>query len=105
MNKQVTKSGVVLHLFYNWTKAQMLQNVHSYWLMSDTLTPLTSLRIIFFIIEFLFCEELTERTTGADIFDCLNGYITGEGFQWEKCVGLCTDGVAAMTGKKSSRSR
>lgn len=51
--------------------------------------------------DFLFCEELKERTTGADIFDCLNGYITAEGFQWEKCVGLCTDGAAAMTGKKS----
>lgn len=44
----------------------------------------------------------TERTNdGADIFDCLNGFKTSEGFQWDNCVGLCTDSAAAMTGKKS----
>lgn len=51
--------------------------------------------------DFLIQEELKERMTGADIFYCLNGYVMAEGFQWEKCVGLCTDGAAAMTGKKS----
>lgn len=51
--------------------------------------------------DFMFCEELKERTTGEAIFDRLNSYILAEGLQWANCVGLCTDGAAAMTGKRS----
>lgn len=52
----------------------------------------------------LFCDESKkrkEKSQGLTFFDSLNGYKTAEGFQEEKCVGLCTDEAAAMTGKKS----
>lgn len=51
--------------------------------------------------EFLFCKSLPQRTTAADIFSVLDCYIRDHGISWEKCRGVCTDGAAAMTGKKS----
>lgn len=51
--------------------------------------------------EFLCCKELPQSTTAGEIFRVLNEYITGHGLLWERCIGICTDGAAAMTGRHS----
>ena len=43
---------------------------------------------------------LPTNTRAAEVFKCLNDYISGE-VNWSFCVGMCTDGVAAMTGRLS----
>ncbi|XP_029372249.1 SCAN domain-containing protein 3-like [Echeneis naucrates] len=40
------------------------------------------------------------NTTAAELFKSLDGYITGK-LKWSCCVGICTDGAAAMTGRLS----
>ena len=37
------------------------------------------------------------NTTAAELFKSLNDYISGK-LKWSFCVGICTDGVAAMIG-------
>lgn len=51
--------------------------------------------------EFLFCRALTIRTTGEDIFQMVDGFIKENKLDWTKCVGICTDGARAMTGRFS----
>ncbi|XP_054276637.1 zinc finger BED domain-containing protein 5-like [Macrosteles quadrilineatus] len=51
--------------------------------------------------DMLFCEILPTHTTGEDIFVKLNGFINEHDLDWNKCVGLCTDGAAAMVGRHS----
>jgi zinc finger BED domain-containing protein 5/7/8/9 len=41
------------------------------------------------------------QTTSAEIFRVMNEYIIKSNIDWSKCVGICTDGAAAMTGKHS----
>jgi hypothetical protein len=50
--------------------------------------------------EFMFCLPLSERCTGSDIFKVVNDYFTAEDISWANCVGICTDGAAALTGYK-----
>jgi hypothetical protein len=47
--------------------------------------------------EFMFCLPLSE-STGSDIFKAVNDYFTAEDISWANCVGICTDGAAALTG-------
>ena len=47
----------------------------------------------------LFCNSLELHTTGKDIFDCVDNYITKHGIGLDKCISVCTDGAKAMTGK------
>lgn len=54
-----------------------------------------------FVEEILFCKALESRTTGKEIFQVLDGYINSNGLDWSRCVGVCSDGAAAMTGKNS----
>ncbi|XP_060772998.1 SCAN domain-containing protein 3-like [Neoarius graeffei] len=49
--------------------------------------------------DFLFCKVLAGTTTAGEIFRMLDGYISGHGLIWGHCVGVCTDGAAAMTGR------
>ena len=44
--------------------------------------------------------SLPTNTTGAELFKSLDGYISGQ-LKWYFCVGICTDGAAAMTGRLS----
>lgn len=43
---------------------------------------------------------LPSNTTGTQLFKSLNDYISGK-LNWSFCVGICTDGAAAMTGRIS----
>lgn len=54
-----------------------------------------------FVEELLFCEEIEGRTTGQDIFGVLDEFMQKNSIDWSHCVGVCTDGAAAMTGKHS----
>ncbi|GFY40969.1 SCAN domain-containing protein 3 [Trichonephila inaurata madagascariensis] len=51
--------------------------------------------------EDLLCAlPLPTDTTGAELFKSLDGYISRQ-LKWFFCVGICTDGAAAMTGRLS----
>jgi len=50
------------------------------------------------IEEFLCCLQLPGRTTSSEVFRSLNNCVQEQGLDWGKCVGVCTDGAANMTG-------
>lgn len=54
-----------------------------------------------FYEEFLFCRTLSIRTTGEDIFHMVDSFVKENQLDWSKCVGICTDGARAMTGRFS----
>jgi len=45
-------------------------------------------------------NALRASTTASGLFKSLNEYITGK-LNWSSCVGVCTDGAAAMIGSLS----
>lgn len=51
--------------------------------------------------DFLFCRTLTDRATGEQLFATLDSFISDNGLDWQSCVGICSDGARAMTGKYS----
>jgi hypothetical protein len=50
--------------------------------------------------DFMLWLPLSERCTGSDIFKAVNDYFTAEYTSWANCVGICTDGAAALTRHK-----
>uniref|UniRef100_A0A8C4GRW1 Zinc finger BED domain-containing protein 5 n=1 Tax=Dicentrarchus labrax TaxID=13489 RepID=A0A8C4GRW1_DICLA len=48
----------------------------------------------------LFCRPLQSHTTGQAIFNVLDVFIPKYGLAWDRCIGLCTDGARAMTGRE-----
>ena len=50
--------------------------------------------------EILFCKELPGKTTAAEIFKLLNDFIVSHSLDWQNCIGICTDGATAMTGRR-----
>jgi hypothetical protein len=50
--------------------------------------------------EFMFCLPLSDRCAGSDIFKAVNDYFTAEDISWANCVGIFTDGAAALTEHK-----
>ena len=48
--------------------------------------------------DLLFCQPLHGLTTGIDIFQTVDDFFQEVGLLWTDCVGVCTDGAAAMTG-------
>ncbi|XP_025197550.1 zinc finger BED domain-containing protein 5-like [Melanaphis sacchari] len=53
------------------------------------------------IEEFLFCKPLQTHTTSEIIFTTINEYLIEINLPWSKCVGFCSDGARAMTGRLS----
>ena len=56
------------------------------------------------IKEFFFCKPLEGQTTTVKIFKVLNDFIEQNGISWEKCVGVCSDGARAVTGRRGGCS-
>ncbi|KAL4153167.1 hypothetical protein QTP88_001000 [Uroleucon formosanum] len=48
--------------------------------------------------QFLCCKQLTERTTGQNVFDSISSYLDKFNITWDQCVGICTDGAPSMFG-------
>ena len=51
--------------------------------------------------EFLFCSDLETTTKSGDILAKIESFFISGGLQWEKLIGVCTDGAPAMLGSKS----
>ena len=51
--------------------------------------------------EFLFCQEMKERTTAKDVFDLVDGFLRENLLVWNKVRSVCTDGAPAMIGHRS----
>jgi len=53
--------------------------------------------------DILSVSELPTNTTSSEIFKVLNGFIEERerGLERKKCVGVCTDGAACLTGRNS----
>lgn len=49
--------------------------------------------------DLLFCRPLKARTTAENIFFKINQFFEENSLNWKDCLGVCTDGAAAMTGK------
>lgn len=51
--------------------------------------------------DMLFSKTLPSRSTGEQIFKALNEYMQEHEIDWKKCVGFCSDGARALTGRQS----
>ena len=51
--------------------------------------------------EFLFCQEMKERTRAKDVFDLANAFLRENSIAWNKVGSVCTDGAPAMIGHRS----
>ncbi|XP_076799889.1 protein FAM200C-like [Clavelina lepadiformis] len=51
--------------------------------------------------EMLFCRPLETTTKAEDVFKVVATYFDNNGIEWEKLVGVCTDGAPAMLGSRS----
>jgi hypothetical protein len=45
------------------------------------------------------CKRLPTHTTGEDIFNLTDLYISGKDLRWNQCVDICTDSAQSMVGK------
>ena len=51
--------------------------------------------------EFLFCQEMKERTRAKDVFDLVHAFLRENLIAWNKVESVCTDGAPAMIGHRS----
>ena len=49
--------------------------------------------------DLLFCKPILTNCTAQELFTILNSFIQKNSLEWEYCVGLCTDGARAMSGR------
>ena len=92
---------------------QLIEQIESakwYSLQIDESTDVANLALWLLYIRFEHCCNVKEEylcsislptnTTSSEIFKALNNYIVDQsGLSWKFCVGVCTDGAAAMTGR------
>ena len=49
--------------------------------------------------DLLFCKPILTNCKAHELFAILNNLFLENNFQWKYCVGLCTDGARAMSGR------
>ena len=49
--------------------------------------------------EFLFCQEMKERTRAKDVFDLVNAFLGENSIAWNKVESVSTVGAPAMMGQ------
>lgn len=94
-------------------EAQLLERINTspwYALQVDESTDVDNKAILLVYVRYLYQEDVHEdmlcalslptNTTAAELFKSLDGYMSGK-LKWSFCVGICTDGAAAMTGRLS----
>ncbi|XP_077175804.1 SCAN domain-containing protein 3-like isoform X2 [Paroedura picta] len=92
---------------------QLLERINKspwYALQVDESTDVDNKAILLAYVRYLYQEDVHEdmlcalslptTTTTAELFNSLDGFISGK-LKWSSCVGICTDGAAAMTGRLS----
>ena len=95
------------------TEAQPLEWINEspwYAIQVDESTDVDNKATVFVFVQYIFQENVHEdvlralllptNTTAAELCKSLNDYTSGR-LNWSFCVGICTDGVAAMTGRLS----
>ena len=91
-------------------EAQLLERINEspwYAIQGGESTDVDNKATMFVFVRYIFQEDVHEgvlcalllptNTTAAELFESLNDYISGKR-NWSLCVGICTDGAAAMTG-------
>ncbi|XP_059213683.1 SCAN domain-containing protein 3-like [Centropristis striata] len=94
-------------------ETQLLERIEKspwYALQVDESTDVDNKAILLVYVRYLYQEDVHEdmlcalslatNTTAAELFKSLDGYMSGK-LKWAFCVGICTDGAAAMTGRLS----
>ncbi|XP_078241910.1 SCAN domain-containing protein 3-like [Pogona vitticeps] len=97
-------------------EAQLLKRIKEspwYALQADESTDVDNKATMLVFVRYIFQEDVHEdmlcalllptNTTAAELFKSLNDYMSGK-LNWSFCVGICTDGAAAMTGRISGFS-
>ena len=51
--------------------------------------------------EFLFCQDMKERTRAKDVFDLVNAFLRENSIVWNKMGSVCIDGAPAMIEHRS----
>ena len=49
--------------------------------------------------DMLFCKPILTNCRAHELFTILNNFIQKNNLEWKYCVGLCTDGARAMSGR------
>ncbi|XP_077137281.1 SCAN domain-containing protein 3-like [Ranitomeya variabilis] len=94
-------------------EVQLLERINAspwYAIQVDESTDVDNKAMMLVYVRYIFQEDVHEdmlcalllpaNTTGAELFKSLDDYISGN-LNWSFCVGICTDGAAAMTGRLS----
>ncbi|XP_077150810.1 SCAN domain-containing protein 3-like [Ranitomeya variabilis] len=94
-------------------EVQLLERINAspwYAIQVDESTDVDNKAMMLVYVRYIFQEDVHEdmlcalllpaNTTGAELFKSLDDYISGN-INWSFCVGICTDGAAAMTGRLS----
>ncbi|XP_074472575.1 SCAN domain-containing protein 3-like [Sebastes fasciatus] len=94
-------------------ETQLLERINTspwYSLQVDESTDVDNKAILLVYVRYLYQEDVHEdmlcalslltKTTATELFKSLDDYMSGK-LKWSFCVGICTDGAAAMTGRLS----